>query len=74
MELERAFYTYREYRDSLNDFRERTSDCLYLIANHRTASNTMFLDILEEELPENDLEGMPIKQFRSTSMNVKSSE
>lgn len=50
------------------------SDCKYLISNHRIGANTHFLDILEDEMPEKDLEGMKVMQFKSTNLVIKDSE
>jgi hypothetical protein len=33
------------------------SECKNLIENHRTGSNTAYMDILDKELPKEDLDG-----------------
>lgn len=56
------------------EYRERVSDCKFIIKNHRTSTNTHFMDILEEEMPVKDLEGMNLMEFKTTKLVIKSSE
>lgn len=59
-ELEKAETVRMEYRTAFADFLTVVSQCRNLVANHRTGSNTEYMDILEGELPKKDLEGHAI--------------
>jgi hypothetical protein len=46
-----------DYRAAMAEFYMIVSQCRNMIASHRNAQNTAYMDILEQELPEKDLEG-----------------
>lgn len=56
-ELERADQVRRDYRSSMAEFYVIVNKCKNMIQNHKTASNIEFMEVLEKEMPEKDLEG-----------------
>ena len=60
MELERAETVRKDYREAVADFYMTVNQCRNMISNHRTGSNTEYMDILDKELPKKDLEGATI--------------
>ena len=59
-ELERAEEIRMDYRTAVTDFHDIVIKCRSMISKHRNGANTEYMDILERELPEKDLEGVVI--------------
>lgn len=60
-----------EYRLALADYHMIVSQCKNLINNHRTGSNSEYLDILDSELPTTDLEGATISYSTNFYLDLK---
>lgn len=63
-----------EYRTAMADFHTIVSQCRNMIANNRTGANTQYMDILEEELPEKDLEGTVIAYSSNFTLDLNSGQ
>lgn len=72
-ELERADEIRLEYRTALTDFHTVVSQCRNMIGQHRTGANTEYMDILEKELPEKDLEGSVIAYSSNFKLDLEDS-
>lgn len=68
--MERAETVRMEYRTALADYYTVVSQCRNMIAGYRSGANTEYMDILEDELPKEDLDGTAI----SYSSNFKMSD
>ena len=73
-ELEKAENIRMEYRTAVADFHTIVSQCRNMIANNRTGANTYYMDILEEELPEKDLEGTIISYSSNFTLDLNSGQ
>lgn len=58
----------------MSDFHTVVSQCRNMIAHHRTGSNTAYMDILEKELPEKDLDGVVISYSSNFKLDLEDSE
>jgi hypothetical protein len=72
-ELERADEIRKEYRTAMSDFHTVVSQCRNMIAHHRTGANTEYMDILENELPEKDLDGVVISYSSHFKLDLEDS-
>eukprot|EP00347_Sterkiella_histriomuscorum_P021826 403332633 len=70
-ELQNAENIRSEYRTAMTDFQMFVIECKNLINQHRNGYNTLFMDILEDELPKQDLEGQSIVSSSSFMMEMK---
>lgn len=62
---------YRAYRDARVDFHTEVSLCRNLIAGHTNGFNKQFMDILEAEIPSEDLDGDTIHTSKAFMVDVK---
>jgi hypothetical protein len=62
---------YKSFRDARVDFHTEVSICRNFIQNNTAGFNKQFMDVLEAEIPEEDLEGDQIHTSRAFMVEVK---
>ena len=69
-ELERAESVRQEYREAVADFYMAVSQCRNMIMNRRTGANSEFMDILDQEMPKQDLDGAVISHSSNFNLDT----
>ena len=69
--LAEADEIYKNYRDARVDFHTEVSICRNLVKNNTTGYNKQFMDVLEAEIPEVDLDGEQIYASRNFMVDIK---
>lgn len=69
--LSEADEHFRSYRDARLDFHTEVSICQNLIATNTTGFNREFMDVLQKEIPTEDLDGDTIHTSRAFMVEVK---
>jgi ABC-type transport system involved in cytochrome c biogenesis permease subunit len=69
-ELETAEVVRKEYRSSMADFYTIVSQCKNMVASHKTAANAEYMEILQKELPDKDLEGQTIGVSKNFTLDI----